>query len=63
MAGRYDNPIPTRFLVPMECLKIPALKPLESLCFFFINEKSQQSVTLPHLKPLFPINKYNFVAF
>jgi len=24
LAGRYDNPIPTRFLAPIECLKIPA---------------------------------------
>ncbi len=24
LAGRYDNPIPTRFLAPMDCLKIPA---------------------------------------
>ncbi len=23
-AGRYDNPIPTRFLSPIDCLKIPA---------------------------------------
>jgi hypothetical protein len=23
--GRYDNPIPTRFLAPIDCLKIPAL--------------------------------------
>jgi hypothetical protein len=23
-AGRYDNPIPTRFLAPVDCLKIPA---------------------------------------
>jgi hypothetical protein len=23
MAGRYDNPIPTRFLAPIDCLKIP----------------------------------------
>jgi hypothetical protein len=22
---RYDNPIPTRFLAPIDCLKIPAL--------------------------------------
>ncbi len=22
---RYDNPIPTRFLVPIDCFKIPAL--------------------------------------
>jgi hypothetical protein len=24
LAGRYDNPIPTRFLVPIDCLKIRA---------------------------------------
>jgi hypothetical protein len=24
LAGRYDNPIPTRFLAPTDCLKIPA---------------------------------------
>ncbi len=24
MVGRYDNPIPTRFLVPIDCSKIPA---------------------------------------
>jgi hypothetical protein len=25
LAGRYDNLIPTRFLAPIDCLKIPAL--------------------------------------
>jgi hypothetical protein len=25
LAGRYDNPIPTQFLAPIDCLKIPAL--------------------------------------
>ena len=25
LANRYDNPIPTRFLAPIDCLKIPAL--------------------------------------
>jgi hypothetical protein len=25
-AGRYDNPIPTRFLAPIDCSQIPALK-------------------------------------
>ncbi len=25
LAGQYDNPIPTRFLAPIDCLKIPAL--------------------------------------
>ncbi len=24
LAGRYDNPIPTQFLAPIDCLKIPA---------------------------------------
>ncbi len=24
LAGRYDNPIPTRFLAPIDCYKIPA---------------------------------------
>jgi hypothetical protein len=26
LAGRYDNPIPTRFLAPNNCYKIPALE-------------------------------------
>ncbi len=25
LVSRYDNPIPTRFLAPIDCLKIPAL--------------------------------------
>ncbi len=25
LVGRYDSPIPTRFLAPIDCLKIPAL--------------------------------------
>ncbi len=25
LAGRYDNPIPTRFRAPIDCLKIPSL--------------------------------------
>jgi hypothetical protein len=25
LAGRHDNSIPTRFLAPIDCLKIPAL--------------------------------------
>ncbi len=24
LAGQYDNPIPTQFLAPIDCLKIPA---------------------------------------
>jgi hypothetical protein len=30
LAGRYYNPIPTRFLAPIDCLKIPALIFLET---------------------------------
>jgi hypothetical protein len=29
LAGRYDNPIPTRFLAPIDCLKIPT----QGFCF------------------------------
>ncbi len=25
LTGRYDNPFPTRFLAPIDCLKIPPL--------------------------------------
>jgi hypothetical protein len=25
LEGRYDNPIPTRYLAPIDCLKIPTL--------------------------------------
>jgi hypothetical protein len=39
LAGRYDNPIPPRFLAPIACLKIPALDPGQrcgsGLVFFF----------------------------
>ncbi len=31
LAGRYDNPISTRFVAPIDCLKIPALNSWESL--------------------------------
>ncbi len=40
-SGRYDNPIPTRFLAPLDCLKIPALSKLYNphsrtcILFFF----------------------------
>jgi hypothetical protein len=33
LAGRYDNPIPTRFLAPNDCLKIPALDFVPSSCY------------------------------
>ncbi len=49
LAGRYDNPIPTRFLAPIECLKIPAL-PKEFLCtvrtFTVMEEAPTRRVTV-----------------
>ncbi len=32
LAGRYDNPIPPRFLAPIDCLKIPALLQIVRRC-------------------------------
>ncbi len=32
LAGRYDNPIPTQFLAPIDCSKIPALALLPAIC-------------------------------
>ncbi len=40
LAGRYDNPIPTRFLAPMDCLKIPAQATL------LINAEAESYATL-----------------
>ncbi len=36
LAGRYDNPIPTRFPAPIDCLKIPALELLTLLRIPFL---------------------------
>jgi hypothetical protein len=33
LAGRYDNPIPTWFLAPIDCLKIPALFESSIICY------------------------------
>jgi hypothetical protein len=32
MAGRYNNPIPPRFLAPIDCLKIPAQGSILASC-------------------------------
>ncbi len=37
LAGRYDNPIPTRFLAPIDCLKILALVLNPTVCDFGIS--------------------------
>ncbi len=38
LVGRYDNPIPTRFLAPIDCFKIPAQDVTH--CFFPTNFSS-----------------------
>ncbi len=40
LAGRYDNPIPTRFLAPIDSLKIPALY---SKCVLYVYSKVSAS--------------------
>ncbi len=41
LAGRYDNPVPTRFLAPVDCKKnsstVPVLGLFHRLCFVFIS--------------------------
>ncbi len=39
LAGRYDNPIPPRFLAPIDCLKIPALEKLRCFCTFHFRRR------------------------
>jgi hypothetical protein len=38
LASRYDNPIPTRFPAPIDCLKIPALFPADSWIHTVFND-------------------------
>ncbi len=39
LAGRYDNPIPPRFLALIDCLKIPALEKLRCFCTFHFRRR------------------------
>jgi hypothetical protein len=47
LAGRYDNPIPTQFLAPIDCSKIPArlwrlyISPVLNIIYTFSLSKSQ----------------------
>jgi hypothetical protein len=36
LAGRYNNPIPTRFLAPIDCFKIPAQELFSCICIVTI---------------------------
>jgi hypothetical protein len=42
LAGRYNNPIPTRFLAPIDCLKIPA----QGVWHLLLNKKGSRSKML-----------------
>jgi hypothetical protein len=57
LAGQFDNPIPTRFLAPIDCFKIPAL-------VLFLTRSYLESLYLSHLKHdiLFSklFHKFNF---
>ncbi len=44
LAGRYDNPIPTRFLAPIDCLKIPALV-ISSPVFFLAARRPASNIS------------------
>ncbi len=51
LAGRYDNPIPLRFLAPIDCLKIPALPPCtQSTCTYGSWSRSATLVERIHVK-------------
>ncbi len=41
LAGRYDNPIPTRFLVPTDCLKIPTQGKTSKTAQDFMQSRSE----------------------
>jgi hypothetical protein len=48
LAGRYDNPVPPRFLTPIGSIKIPALKTKSTLVFLlagaaYTHKKSKSS--------------------
>jgi hypothetical protein len=48
LAGRYDNPIPSRCLAPIEFLKIPALVPVGLFCHSCFNFWSVSTVRTVH---------------
>ncbi len=45
LPGRYDNPIPTQFLTPIDCLKTPALKNLPQT---LLTNKKQRTLHYVH---------------
>jgi len=62
LAGQYDNPIPTRFLAPIDCLKIPAqIKNIRisKNCLF----TASAAVMAPNSKKLFANFYFIFLAY
>ncbi len=49
LAGRYDNPLPTRFLSPVDCSKIPA-QLAYYVCLTYFRLQSLQSKNIPMSK-------------
>jgi hypothetical protein len=60
LAGRYDNPIPTRFLAPIDCLKIPALI---DHGIFTVDYPVYDDYLIVHLSPLVSINRVCVIIF
>ncbi len=42
LAGRYDNPIPTRFLAPLDCVKIPTQLTIGQFVILSVNLRQSQ---------------------
>ncbi len=51
-AGRYDNPVPTRFLAPIDRLKIPAQNSASlSFLTFLLASFRGKKITQPRISP------------
>jgi hypothetical protein len=60
LAGRYDNPIPPRFLAPIDFLKIPALVSESDLLAHFrilLGMSIANSLWLEHYHPEIQLSK------
>ncbi len=58
LAGRYDNPIPTLFLAPIDCLKIPALVVLALACKQKKFKKGEAHQTICRALPIVKVIAY-----
>ncbi len=62
LAGRYDNPIPLRFLAPIDTLKIPAQRFIFSQIYYFSPEGKYGFVLIfPQLIDIFLLNITNLL--